>query len=133
LVKVLIGAVMPDDKTAMADENIEEEIKRFQELGEKILIPIDIVINRLHRRESVRRLYFALADSRERLIQFLNIKKIDSFVIILLQMNQLLNKITQIDQDSYFSDSESLKLIMMISKWRSTIYQAVVSMTKNGY
>ncbi|MHA1651542.1 MAG: hypothetical protein ACTSYB_15230 [Candidatus Helarchaeota archaeon] len=124
---------MPDDKTAMADENIEEEIKRFQELGEKILIPIDIVINRLHRRESVRRLYFALADSRERLIQFLNIKKIDSFVIILLQMNQLLNKITQIDQDSYFSDSESLKLIMMISKWRSTIYQAVVSMTKNGY
>ncbi len=124
---------MPDDKTAIADENIEEEIKRFQELGEKILIPIDIVINRLHRRESVRRLYFALADSRERLIQFLNIKKIDSFVIILLQMNQLLNKITQIDQDSYFSDSESLKLIMMISKWRSTIYQAVVSMTKNGY
>ena len=119
------GAIMPDD-------TVTEEIKRFQELAVKILIPMDLVINRIHRRDSVRSLYFALADSRERLIQFLNVKKIDEFVAINLQMNQILNKMTKIDQDSQFSETESLKLITMISEWRSSIYQAVLSMTKNG-
>lgn len=117
----------------MSHENVEEEIKRFQELAVKILIPMDLVINRLHRRDSVRNLYFALADSRERLIQFLNIKKIDSFVAINLQMNNLLNKITKLNQNSSFTESESLKLIVMISGWRSQIYEAVREMTKNGY
>ena len=116
----------------MSEEKVTEEIKRFQELAVKILIPMDLVINRLHRRETVRSLYFALADSRERLIQFLNIKKIAEFVAINLQMNQLLNKITKLDQESHFSESESLKLIITISEWRSLIYNAVVSMTKDG-
>ena len=117
----------------MPDENVEVEIKRFRELGERILTPIDLVINHLHRRERVRRLYFALADSRERLIQFLNVKKVDSFVVINLQMNTLLNKITKLDQDSHFSESESLKLIVMVSEWRSQIYEAVREMTKDGF
>ncbi|MFX1298342.1 MAG: hypothetical protein ACFFD2_26240 [Promethearchaeota archaeon] len=117
----------------MLDESVEEEIKRFQDLAVKILIPIDLVINRLHRRDSVRNLYFALADSRERLIQFLNIKKIDIFVAINLQMNKFLNKITQLDQNSRFTESESLKLITMVSQWRSQIYEAVREMTKNGF
>jgi hypothetical protein len=117
----------------MSEENVEEEIKRFKELALKILIPMDLVINRIHRRDSVRSLYFALADSRERLIQFLNIKKIDSFVAINLQMNHLLNKITKLDQESRFSESESIKLITMISEWRSQVYEAVREMTKNGF
>lgn len=117
----------------MADDHIAEEVKRFQELAVKILIPMDLVINRLHRRENVRSLYFSLADSRERLIQFLNIKKIESFVGINLQMNVLLNKITKLDQNSQFSESESLKLISTIANWRSLIYEAVREMTENGY
>ncbi|MHA1276731.1 MAG: hypothetical protein ACTSQI_15330 [Candidatus Helarchaeota archaeon] len=117
----------------MPTENVEEMIKRFNELGEKILIPIDLVINRLHRRENIRSIYFALADSRERLIQFLNIKKIDNFVMINLQMNNLLNKITRLDQESQFSETESLKLISMVATWRSMIYEAVRDMTKNGF
>ena len=117
----------------MPDENVEVEIKRFQELGERILTPIDLVINRLHRRSTVRDLYFALADTRERLIQFLNVKKIDNFVIINLQMNNLLNKITKLDQDSHFSETETLKLITKVSEWRSQIYEAVREMTKNGF
>ncbi|MHA1264427.1 MAG: hypothetical protein ACTSRS_04250 [Candidatus Helarchaeota archaeon] len=116
----------------MSEDNIAEEIKRFQELAVKILIPMDIVINRLHRRDNVRNLYFALADSRERLIQFLNRRKIDSFVAINLQMNYLLNKITKLDQESQFSEAESVKLIMMVSEWRAKIYEAVREMTKNG-
>ncbi len=117
----------------MTEEDVTEEEKRFQEIAVKILIPMDLVINRLHRRDNVRNLYFALADSRERLIQFLNIKKIESFVGINLQMNYLLNKITKLDQDSEFSESESLKLITMVSQWRSQIYEAVREMTKNGF
>ena len=117
----------------MSEENIAEEVKRFQEIAMKILIPMDLVINRLHRRDNVRNLYFALADSRERLIQFLNIKKIDSFVAINLQMNFLLNKITKLDMDSEFSESESLKLIIMVAEWRSLVYEAVREMTKNGF
>ncbi len=116
----------------MTEEEVGEEIKRFQELATKILIPMDLVINRIHRRQNVRSLYFALADSRERLIQFLNVKRIEEFVMINLQMNNLLNKLTKLDQNSKFSENESLKLIMMISEWRSMIYNAVVSMTKEG-
>ncbi|NVM31367.1 MAG: hypothetical protein HWN65_21185 [Candidatus Helarchaeota archaeon] len=117
----------------MSEEKISQEIKRFQEITMKILIPMDVVINRIHRRETIREIYFALADSRERLIQFLNLKRIQEFVIINLQMNSFLNKIIKLDQDSEFTESESLKLITMISEWRSMIYEAVVSMTKNGY
>jgi len=117
----------------MQDQNLDEMIKRFQDLAVKILIPMDQVINRLHRRESIRRFYFALADSRERLIQFLNIKRIDNFVGILLKMNQLLTKITKFDPDSQFSEDESVKLIIQLAEWRSLIYLAVVNMTKDGY
>jgi len=117
----------------MQDQNLDEMIKRFQELAVKILVPMDQVINRLHRRECIRRFYFALADSRERLIQFLNIKKIDDFVIILLKMNQLLNKITKIDPGSQFSENDSLKLIIQLAEWRASIYQVVVAMSKDGY
>ena len=117
----------------MPEDPIEDQIKRFKELGEKILIPMDLVINRLHRRENIRSIYFSLADSRERLIQFLNIKKIDDFVMINLQMNNLLNKITRLDQETQFSESEALKLIEMIATWRSMIYEAVRDMTQNGF
>jgi hypothetical protein len=117
----------------MQDEKLDALVKRFTELAVKILIPMDQVINRLHRRENIRRFYFALADSRERLIQFLNIKKIDEFVIILLKMNQLLNKITKINPESQFSDEEASNLILQLAVWRSSIYQAVVDMSTNGY
>jgi hypothetical protein len=117
----------------MPEKEENEKAQRFQDLATKILMPMDMVINGLHRRDNVRTLYFALADSRERLIQFLNIKKIDSFVAINLQMNQTLNKITQIDQDSPLTESESLKLIIMVSDWRFQIYEAVREMTHGGF
>ncbi len=117
----------------MQEDKFDALVKRFTELAVKILIPMDQVINRLHRRENIRRFYFALADSRERLIQFLNIKKIDDFVIVLLKMNQLLNKITKINPESQFSDEEASNLIIQIADWRSLIYQAVVDMSTNGY
>lgn len=120
-------------KKNLPEENVEDEIQRFQELAMKILIPMDLVINRLHRRDTVRNLYFALADSRERLIQFLNIKKIDSFVAINLQLNQLLNKLTRLNQDSQFSEKEAVKLISMVAEWRSLIYEEVREMTKTGF
>jgi len=103
----------------------------------KLLNPLDDALNKIILAESVRTIYFALADSRERLIQFLSKKKVNELVPVLLQMNVWLNKLTRIEQDKSIGNSEARTIIPQVIKWRKIVRNVIIDLTdeakKLGY
>jgi len=104
----------------------------YIKLAQRILIPLDKAINKIHLQLTVRDVYFAIADARERLIQFVglpNKEKVKDLMPILLQKNQLLNKLTKLPQKATFNDALTAKVIEPIIRWRKTINNVIMHLS----
>jgi len=107
------------------DENHEEFIKHVIQL----LNPLDDALNKIILSKNVRSIYFALADSRERLIQFLSQKKVSELVPILLQMNLWLNRLNKISPDQNIDYGNVKSIIPEVLKWRKTVRNVLIDLT----
>ncbi len=95
----------------------------------QLLNPLDDALNKIILTKSVRTIYFALADSRERLIQFLSKKKVNELVPVLLQMNVWLNRLTRIEQDKKIEFNNVKSIIPQVLKWRKIVRNVLIDLT----
>ncbi|MBD3227231.1 MAG: hypothetical protein GF329_03500 [Candidatus Lokiarchaeota archaeon] len=109
------------------DENMEND--EFINHVIKLLNPLDDALNKIILSKDVRTIYFALADSRERLIQFLSKKKINELVPVLLQMNLWLNKLTRVEQNKNMGYNEVKSIIPRVLKWRKIVRNVIIDLT----
>ncbi len=111
------------------DEADDEE---YIKLAQRILIPLDKAINKIHLQLTIRDVYFAIADARERLIQFIglpNKEKVKDLMPILLQTNILLNKLIKLPQKATFNDALTAKVIEPIIRWRKIINNVIMHLS----
>ena len=95
----------------------------------KLLNPLDDALNKIILAKTVRTIYFALADSRERLIQFLGQKKVNELVPVLLQMNLWLNRLTRAEQDKNMGYNDVKTIIHQVIKWRKIVRDVIINLT----
>ncbi|NHI93186.1 MAG: hypothetical protein EAX96_11845 [Candidatus Lokiarchaeota archaeon] len=111
---------------------VEADDEEYIKLAQRILIPLDKAINKIHLQLTIRDVYFAIADARERLIQFIglpNKEKVKDLMPILLQTNILLNKLTKLPQKATFNDALTAKVIEPIITWRKTINNVIMHLS----
>ncbi|MHA1299242.1 MAG: hypothetical protein ACTSO9_07405 [Candidatus Helarchaeota archaeon] len=103
----------------------------YLELALRILTPLDKALNTIHLHEPVRKVYFALADSRERLIQFTSLPHAitKNLMPVLIQMNRLLNTITRLNQDSPFDEIKEYQIVETIIKWRTLTKNIILELS----
>ncbi|MHA1144112.1 MAG: hypothetical protein ACTSRW_05185 [Candidatus Helarchaeota archaeon] len=122
-------------------ENFSGIVQEYKELAIKILVPLDKAINKIHMGETVREVYFALAASREILIQFVNLPNkfkendelnaiVQKLLPILLQMNLILNQMLQWPQKKNFNNSLTFKVIERFVVWRAAIEEVVQELSE---
>ncbi len=112
--------------------NPEGSRNEYLRLAMKILTPLDKALNIIHLHEPVRKVYFALADSRERLIQFTSLPNHEitkNLMPILIQMNRLLNTITRLKQDDPFDERKEFQIVEHIIKWRSLTHDVILELS----
>ncbi len=117
-----------EEKTTNDSGNDDEYIQ----LAQRILIPLDKALNKIHLKLTIRDVYFAIADARERLIQFVglpNKDKVKDLMPILIQTNKLLNKLTKLPQDAHFNDKLTFLVIEPIITWRKTINDVIMHLS----
>ena len=107
----------------------EEKKDEFINHVIRLLNPLDAALNKIILSKSIREIYFALADSRERLIQFLHNRKINELVPVLLQMNLWLNKLTRAEQDKNIGYNEVKSIIPRVLKWRKTVRNVIIELS----
>ena len=110
---------------------VKEVTERVTQEG-KILTPLDKALNIIHLHEPVRKVYFALADSRERLIQFTSLPNHEitkNLMPILIQMNRLLNTISRLRQDDPFDERKEFQIVEHIIKWRSLTKDVILELS----
>ena len=108
----------------------QPDVEYFRQLAEKILTPLDVAMNEIHAHEVIRKIYFSLADSRERLIQFMG-KKPEIAILrqVLLQMNYLLNKLFNMQNTPCSADLE-YEIITSVVQWRSIVHEVIRNLSK---
>lgn len=119
-----------EDNSSSDDVNSTDS--EYIKLALKILKPLDKAINIIHSHEPVRKVYFALADSRERLIQFTSLPNLETtknLMPILLQMNLLLNKISKLNQDAEFDEKKEFEILELIIEWRSLTQSVILELS----
>ncbi|MFX1453523.1 MAG: hypothetical protein ACFFCM_22020 [Promethearchaeota archaeon] len=107
----------------------------YLRLAMKILTPLDKALNTIHMHEPVRKVYFALADSRERLIQFTSLPNHEitkNLMPILIQMNHLLNTITRFDQNAAFDEKKEFQVVETIIKWRTLTHDVILELSESS-
>ncbi|TFF86127.1 MAG: hypothetical protein EU551_02450 [Promethearchaeota archaeon] len=107
----------------------EEENDKFIEHVLTLLNPLDDALNKIILSKNVRTIYFALADSRERLIQFLGKKKVNELVPVLLQMNLWLNKLTRVEQNKNLGFKDIKTIIPQVLKWRKIVRSVIIDLS----
>ena len=122
-------------------ENYAAIAEEYSNIALKILVPLDKAINKIHMKNTVREVYFALADAREKLIQFVNLpnkyKKNDELngivqklLPVLLQMNLLLNQmIKSWPKDRNFTDKMTSLVIERFIVWRTAITEVTEALS----
>ncbi|MHC1591186.1 MAG: hypothetical protein ACXQS8_03805 [Candidatus Helarchaeales archaeon] len=128
--------VVKYSRQSFMSENHSGIVKEYQELAVKILVPLDKAINKIHMSETIREVYFALAASREVLIQFVNLpnkykenEELNSIVQrllpVLLQMNLILNQMIRWPQKKTFNNSLTFKVIERFITWRAAVESVI--------
>lgn len=118
--------------------NLHEE---YTNLALKILAPLDKAINKIHMGQSVREVYFALAASREILIQFVNLPNqykendelndiVRRLMPVLLQMNLMLNQLVRWPQKKSFTNHMTFQVIERFVVWRAAIEEVIGDLSK---
>ena len=112
-------------------ENLKSPDSEYLELALRILTPLDKAINTIHLHEPVRKVYFALADSRERLIQFTSLPHeiTKNLMPVLIQMNRLLNTITRLDQNATFDTRKEFQVVETIINWRTRVQDIILELS----
>jgi len=110
----------------MGEDQYKDEFIRH---AIKLLNPLDDALNKIILSKSIRTIYFALADSRERLIQFLSKKKVNELVPVLLQMNVWLNRLTRSEQDKNISYNDVKSIIPQVLRWRKIVRNVLIDLT----
>lgn len=111
--------------------SVKNPDSEYLELALRILTPLDRALNTIHLHEPVRKVYFALADSRERLIQFTSLPHAitKNLMPVLIQMNQLLNTITRLNQDSPFDERKEFQIVETIIRWRTMTRDVILELS----
>ena len=114
-------------------EKLKNPDSEFLTLALRILTPLDKAINTIHLHEPVRKVYFALADSRERLIQFTSLPHeiTKNLMPVLIQMNRLLNTITRLDQNAAFNTRMEYSVVESIISWRTLVKEVIMELSSN--
>ncbi|MHA1380020.1 MAG: hypothetical protein ACTSRG_16740 [Candidatus Helarchaeota archaeon] len=120
-------------ETNTSSDNSKNPDSEYLELALRILTPLDRALNTIHLHEPVRKVYFALADSRERLIQFTSMPHeiTKNLMPILIQMNHLLNTITRLNQDSPFDERKEYQIIETIINWRTMTKNVILELSSS--
>ncbi|MHA1786408.1 MAG: hypothetical protein ACTSVY_15695 [Candidatus Helarchaeota archaeon] len=111
---------------------IEADDEEYIKLAQRILTPLDKALNKIHLKLTIRDVYFAIADAREKLIQFVglpNKEKVKDLMPILIQTNKLLNKMTKLPQEAHFNDKLTFLIIEPIINWRKTINNVIMHLS----
>ena len=123
----------PSENPPQEDERkMVPDDDEYIRLAQTILIPLDKALNKIHQKQTVRDVYFAIADARERLIQFVglpNKDKVKSLMPILLQTNILLNKMIKLPQKANFNDKLTFLVIEPIINWRKLINEVIMDLS----
>ena len=123
---------LKNDKHNSNMDDSKNPKSEYLRLAMKILTPLDKALNTIHMHEPVRKVYFALADSRERLIQFTSLPNHDitkNLMPILIQMNHLLNTITRFDQNAAFDEKKEFQVVETIIKWRTLTHDVILELS----
>ncbi|NVM01390.1 MAG: hypothetical protein HWN67_03590 [Candidatus Helarchaeota archaeon] len=123
---------LKNNKPNSNSDNSKNTKAEYLRLALKILTPLDKALNIIHLHEPVRKVYFALADSRERLIQFTSLPNHEitkNLMPILIQMNRLLNTITRLRQDDPFDERKEFQIVEHIIKWRSLTKDVILELS----
>ena len=122
-------------------ENLSNCAQEYTSLAMRILVPLDKAINKIHMGETVREVYFALAASREVLIQFVNLPNkfkenddlnaiVQRLLPVLLQMNLILNQMITWPQKKNFSNSLTFKVIERFVVWRASVEEVIDDLSR---
>jgi len=123
---------LKDPKHKSSTNDLKSPSSEYLKLALKILTPLDKALNIIHLHEPVRKVYFALADSRERLIQFTSLPDnslTKKLMPVLMQMNRLLNKITKLDQDAEFDEKKEFQIVETIITWRTLTNNVILELS----
>ena len=123
---------LENTSTNSRSKDLKSPDSEYLELALRILTPLDKALNTIHLHEAVRKVYFALADSRERLIQFTSLPNNEitkKLMPILIQMNLLLNNITRLDQDAAFDEKKEFQIVETIISWRTLTKSVILELS----